>query len=134
MHRKGPSRRCSRPAARGTHDLASQPCAAGVERPEIVIARDAPSGAAGRKLAWRGRVVGVQPRIHLTRSYDQRSHLGYALRLQGEVAGILRGFSEDVGQHWARASTAGYNRWLKQGTTEKATPSRVKCSPPIEEP
>ena len=39
------------------------------------------------KLDWQGNVVAVQPRIRLTRSFDQRSHtyLGYALRLQGQI-------------------------------------------------
>lgn len=39
------------------------------------------------KLSWQGTVMAVQPRIRLTRSFDQRSHsyLGYALRLQGQI-------------------------------------------------
>lgn len=39
------------------------------------------------KLDWQGNVIAVQPRIRLTRSFDQRSHtyLGYALRLQGQI-------------------------------------------------
>jgi hypothetical protein len=39
------------------------------------------------KLSWRGTVVSVQPRIRLTRSFDQRSHtyLGYALRVRGSI-------------------------------------------------
>ena len=39
------------------------------------------------KLTWQGRVISVQPRIRLTRSFDQRYHnyLGYALRLQGQI-------------------------------------------------
>lgn len=38
-----------------------------------------------RKVAWEGKVLSVQPRIRLTRSFDQRSHtyLGYVLRLSG---------------------------------------------------
>lgn len=62
--------------------------------------RDAPGGAEGRTLAWRGRLVGVQPRIRLTRSYDQRSHsyLGYALRIDGELAGTPRIFSVGIGK------------------------------------
>lgn len=41
------------------------------------------------KLTWQGTVTSVQPRIRLTRSFDQRYHnyLGYALRLQGEIGG-----------------------------------------------
>lgn len=39
------------------------------------------------KLAWQGIVTSVQPRIRLTRSFDERYHtyLGYALRLQGQI-------------------------------------------------
>ena len=39
------------------------------------------------KLTWQGTVIAVQPRIRLTRSFDQRTHsyLGYALRLQGQI-------------------------------------------------
>jgi hypothetical protein len=39
------------------------------------------------KVSFDGRVLGVQPRIRLTRSFDQRSHsyLGYVLRVSGYV-------------------------------------------------
>lgn len=39
------------------------------------------------KLSWRGRLTSVQPRIRLTRSFDERSHsyLGYALRVEGTI-------------------------------------------------
>ena len=38
-------------------------------------------------LAWRGTLLGIQPRIRLTRSFDERSHayLGYSLRLDGAI-------------------------------------------------
>jgi len=41
------------------------------------------------KLFFHGTVVSVQPRIRLTRSFDQRLHnyLGYSLRLEGEIEG-----------------------------------------------
>lgn len=37
------------------------------------------------KVAWSGRIVAIQPRIRLTRSFDERQHsyLGYVLRLHG---------------------------------------------------
>jgi hypothetical protein len=40
-----------------------------------------------KKLLWQGAVIAVQPRIRLTRSFDQRHHsyLGYALHLQGQI-------------------------------------------------
>jgi hypothetical protein len=51
------------------------------------------------KLAFVGRVLSVQPRIRLTRSFDERSHsyLGYALRLDGEIGGRLGEFSVGIG-------------------------------------
>ena len=51
------------------------------------------------KQAWRGVVVAVQPRIRLTRSYDQRSHsyLGYVLRVLGELDGEERVFLVAIG-------------------------------------
>jgi hypothetical protein len=40
------------------------------------------------KVAWSGRIVSVQPRIRLLRSFDERSHsyLGYVVRVEGTVA------------------------------------------------
>ena len=39
------------------------------------------------KLNWEGTIVGIQPRIRLTRSFDERYHtyLGYSLRIQGQI-------------------------------------------------
>jgi hypothetical protein len=39
------------------------------------------------KVAWSGRIVSIQPRIRLMRSFDERSHsyLGYVLRLEGTI-------------------------------------------------
>ena len=39
------------------------------------------------KLNWKGIVIAVQPRIRLTRSFDERYHtyLGYSLRIQGHI-------------------------------------------------
>jgi hypothetical protein len=52
------------------------------------------------KLSWRGEIVAVQPRIRLTRSFDERSHtyLGYVLRLRGHVAGEAREFTIGIGK------------------------------------
>lgn len=43
------------------------------------------SMASAEKVAWSGRVAAVQPRIRLTRSFDERAHsyLGYVLRIDG---------------------------------------------------
>lgn len=49
---------------------------------------------------WEGRLTSVQPRIRLTRSFDQRSHtyLGYALRVQGHIGDQEREFWIGVGK------------------------------------
>jgi hypothetical protein len=51
------------------------------------------------KLIFQGTVVGVQPRVRLTRSFDQRSTqmLGYVLHLEGEIDGQADRFSIGVG-------------------------------------
>ena len=52
------------------------------------------------KIAWQGTLVSVQPRIRLTRSFDQRNHsyLGYALRIQGTIGGEEGGFLVGIGK------------------------------------
>jgi hypothetical protein len=52
------------------------------------------------KIAWQGTLVSVQPRIRLTRSFDQRDHsyLGYALRVQGILGGDEREFTVGIGK------------------------------------
>ena len=52
------------------------------------------------KITWSGRVMSVQPRIRLTRSFDQRSHsyLGYCLFVEGVVGGERRAFSVGIGK------------------------------------
>ena len=52
------------------------------------------------KLTCQGRVVSVQPRIRLMRSFDQRSHsyLGYVLRIDGVVGDEQRTFTVGVGR------------------------------------
>jgi len=51
------------------------------------------------KVAWAGRIVSVQPRIRLTRSFDQRQHAyqGYVLRITGVCCGINGEFLVAVG-------------------------------------
>jgi hypothetical protein len=63
------------------------------------------------KLVWAGQVISVQPRIRLTRSFDQSSHsyLGYALRVQGTIGGREGTFTVGIGvaaeaKHAFRAS------------------------------
>jgi len=56
----------------------------------------------GREITidWDGAVLSVQPRIRLTRSFDQRSHtyLGYTLRVRGTLAGEARDFVVALGR------------------------------------
>jgi hypothetical protein len=39
------------------------------------------------KLRWEGRLIAVQPRVRLFRSFDEMSHgyLGFALRIEGKI-------------------------------------------------
>ena len=54
----------------------------------------------GEKLAWKDKVVSVQPRIRLLRSFDQRNHnyMGYALRVQGTIGEQEREFLVGIGK------------------------------------
>lgn len=53
-----------------------------------------------RKRQWEGEILAVQPRIRLTRSFDQRSHsyLGYVLRIRGTTDGEAHDFTVAVGK------------------------------------
>ncbi len=52
------------------------------------------------KLSWSGRILSVQPRIRLIRSFDERSHsyLGYVLRIDGTCGGEVGEFLIAVGE------------------------------------
>ena len=52
------------------------------------------------KTPWSGTITSVQPRIRLTRSFDQRSHsyLGYCLVVEGVIGGESHQFSIGVGK------------------------------------
>jgi hypothetical protein len=56
-------------------------------------------GNVAAKIPWKGELISVQPRIRLSRSFDQRSHtyLGYALRLRGTIGSEAREFLIGVG-------------------------------------
>jgi hypothetical protein len=53
-----------------------------------------------QKLEWQGEVLSVQPRIRLSRSFDQSSHtyLGYVLRFRGVLAGEAREYVVALGK------------------------------------
>ena len=52
------------------------------------------------RVVWSGRLVGVQPRIRLVRSFDQRQHTyqGYVLRLEGTCGAEAGEFLIAVGK------------------------------------
>jgi hypothetical protein len=52
------------------------------------------------KIAWSGRVVSVQPRIRLMRSFDERQHSyqGYVLRIDGRCGDESGEFCIAVGK------------------------------------
>ena len=52
------------------------------------------------KLTWQGTLTAVQPRIRLTRSFDQRSHtyLGYVLTVTGVIGDEERSFTLGIGE------------------------------------
>ncbi len=52
------------------------------------------------KHAWEGKIIAIQPRIRLLRSFDQRSHsyLGYALRIDGFIGGEPQEFLVAIGK------------------------------------
>ena len=42
----------------------------------------------GNKIPWQGYIAGIQPRIRLLRSFDERTHsyLGYVLHIEGTIS------------------------------------------------
>ena len=52
------------------------------------------------KVTWKGTIEGVQPRIRMMRSYDERSHtyLGYVLIINWDVEGETREFIVAIGK------------------------------------
>ena len=55
---------------------------------------------ASDKLSWQGKLISVQPRIRLLRSFDQRSHtyLGYVFRVDGVIGNEEREFLVGIGK------------------------------------
>jgi hypothetical protein len=52
------------------------------------------------KMSWSGHVISVQPRIRLTRSFDERGHsyLGYRLVVEGVIGDDSRIFTVGIGK------------------------------------
>ncbi|MDD4347101.1 MAG: hypothetical protein PHZ11_09515 [Desulfitobacteriaceae bacterium] len=59
------------------------------------------------KLTFKGTITSIQPRIRLTRSFDEASHtyLGYALKIAGTIDSDEREFSIGIG----KAAQAKFN-------------------------
>jgi len=53
-----------------------------------------------QKIPWQGNLISIQPRIRLTRSFDQRSHsyLGYVLRIVGTIGDQKKEFLVGIGK------------------------------------
>jgi hypothetical protein len=95
-----------------------------------------------KKIMWQGVLLSVQPRIRLTRSFDQRSHtyLGYSLKVRGRVGSEAREFLVAVGQgahakHQFQAGTTVSGDGLpvpdaRQETAEFYKVSKLKVGPP----
>src|SRR5690554_5769134 len=52
------------------------------------------------KSTFTGTIISIQPRIRLTRSFDESSHtyLGYAIKLTGIIDGDEKDFSIGIGK------------------------------------
>jgi hypothetical protein len=81
------------------------------------------------KIAWKGIVKGIQPRIRLMRSFDERSHtyLGYVLSMIGEVEGESRDFVVAIGK--AAQGKHGFQAGdLVEGMSEPVLDERLEVA------
>jgi hypothetical protein len=62
--------------------------------------RNFPRDSEAKKLSWEGKIVSIQPRIRLLRSFDQHNHsyLGYALRVNGMIGDEQGEFLVGIGK------------------------------------
>jgi hypothetical protein len=53
-----------------------------------------------KKSEWSGQIISIQPRIRLSRSFDERFHsyLGYCLHIEGKIGDDERIFSVGIGK------------------------------------
>lgn len=75
------------------------------------------------KLQFNGTIISIQPRIRLTRSFDESSHsyLGYAIEIAGLIDGDKKDFSIGIGN--AREFPA-----LALGNFQKLPPGVSPCA------
>jgi hypothetical protein len=66
----------------------------------VVVSCELEGATMTDRIPWSGVITAVQPRIRLTRSFDERSHtyLGYLLRIQGTIGTTSGEFRIAVGQ------------------------------------
>ena len=62
-----------------------------------------PRNHAGEKIGWQGVLLSVQPRIRLTRSFDQRSHTYLGYTLKGVAGSEVK--PENFSSGWGKART-----------------------------
>lgn len=89
---------------------------------EVERAAAAAAAAEAAKLDFQGTIDSVQPRIRLTRSYDERSHsyLGYVLGIRGRLGGETRAFRVAIGK------AAHAQHQFRVGDTVSGTGVRVE--------
>jgi hypothetical protein len=77
------------------------------------------------KTAWSGKIISVQPRIRLMRSFDQRHHsyLGYVLGLDGQVGAEQRTFLVASG----KAAHAKHQFQTGMEVSGEGTPVKDEC-------
>jgi hypothetical protein len=65
----------------------------------VVVSCELEGATMTDRIPWSGVITAVQPRIRLTRSFDERSHtyLGYLLRIQGTLGTTSGDFRIAVG-------------------------------------
>ena len=82
------------------------------------------------KITWQGMLLAVQPRIRLTRSFDQRHHsyLGYALGVRGTIGDDQREFSVGIG----KAAQAKHQFRVGDVVSGKAQPVADQKAEPVE--
>ena len=82
------------------------------------------------KIRWAGRIISVQPRIGLTRSFDQRHHSysGYCLFLNGIVGDEEREFSVGIG----KVAQAKHQFQVGDGLSGEAVPVADPRREPVE--
>jgi hypothetical protein len=79
------------------------------------------------KIHFHGLLTAIQPRIRLTRSYDQRHHtyLGYALRINGTIGTEQREFLVGIGKE-TQAKHALYAGCEAHGECEPVVDPRME--------